>query len=294
LVSETKGTQAASGKIVLGQNNYGKSEVRVFKVKRDTERHEIWDLDVRVALEGDFEVAHVEGDNTDLLATDTMRNTCYGLAKEHLTSSIEEYGLALVEHFIKAGPTVTSGWAEITQFLWERIEVDGEPHNHSFIRQRGQRKTKVSVDENGQRRVEAGVDDVYVLKTTNSGWEHFLREQFTSLPDTNDRILATIITAKWEYNTLDVDFNRVWEGVLQKTLEVITDHYSPSVQYTLYRIGKAVLEAFPEVERIWYSFPNVHHIIYNLERFGIENNKEIFHATQDPYGQIEGWVERES
>ena len=293
-MTQTTSREATRGEIVLGQNNYGKSEVRVFKVKRDTERHEIWDLDVRVSLEGDFEAAHVEGDNSGLLATDTMRNTCYALAKDHLTGSIEDFGLALVDHFLEAGPTVRSCWVEITQFLWSRIEVDGQPHEHSFIRGRGERKAKVSRDESGERRVEAGIGDVYVLKTTNSGWESYLFERFTTLPETNDRILATIVTSKWEYNTTHADFDRLWQGVMDQTLKTFTDHYSPSVQNTLWRMGKAVLERFPEVERIWYSFPNVHHIIYNLERFGIENDKEIFHATQDPYGQIEGWVERRS
>jgi urate oxidase len=291
-MTETAGTKTGGREIVLGQNNYGKSEVRVFKVKRNTSRHEIWDLDIRVALEGDFEAVHVDGDNTDALATDTMRNTCYALAKDHLTGSIEDFGLKLVDHFLEAGPTVTSCWVEITQFLWNRIEVDGQPHDHSFVRGRGERKARVSGDESGARQVEAGIGDVYVLKTTNSGWEGFLREQYTTLPDTNDRILATIVTARWWYDTTDADFDRLWQGVLDQTLVTLTDHYSPSVQNTLWRMGEAVLKKFPEIQKIWYSFPNVHHIPYDLGRFGMENNGEIFHATQDPYGQIEGFVER--
>jgi urate oxidase len=289
-MTETAGTR--SGEIILGQNNYGKSEVRVFKVKRDTAWHEIWDLDIRVALEGDFEAVHVEGDNTDALATDTMRNTCYALAQDHLKGSIENFGLKLVDHFLKAGPTVTSCWVEITQFLWDHIEVDGEPHEHSFVRGRGERRAKVSGDEGGARQVEAGIGDVYVLKTTNSGWEGFVRDEYTTLPDTNDRILATIVTARWWYDTTDADFDGLWQGVFDQTLKTLTDHYSPSVQNTLWLMGKAVLTRFPEVQKIWYSFPNVHHIPYDLGRFGLENNGEIFHATQDPYGQIEGFVER--
>ena len=278
--------------IVLGQKNYGKSEVRLFKVKRDTAVHEVWDLDVWVTLEGDFDAAHYEGDNSNLLATDTMRNTVYALAKDNLTGSIEAFGLALVGHFLEAGPTVAACRVEITQFRWRRIEVDGQPHDHSFVRERGERKATAWGDETGARGVEAGIDDVYVLKTTNSGWEGFYRDRFTTLPDTDDRVLATIVTAKWEYEALDADFDRLWDGVMARTLETFTDHYSPSVQNTLYRMGKAVLEEFPEIRRIWYSFPNVHHIAYDLGRFGIENNGEILHATQDPYGQIEGWVER--
>jgi urate oxidase len=280
------------GEIVLGQTDYGKSGVRVFKVKRDTARHEIWDLDIRVVLEGDFEAVYVDGDNADALATDTMRNTCYALAKDHLRGSIEDFGLVLVDHFLEAGPTVTGCRVEITQFLWDRIEVDGEPHEHSFVRGRGERRARVSGDEGGARQVEAGIGDVYVLKTTNSGWEGFLRDQYTTLPDTNDRVLATIVTARWWYGTTGVDFDRLWQGVYDQTLATLTDHYSPSVQNTLWRMGKAVLERFPGIERIWYSFPNVHHIPYDLGRFGLENEGEIFHATHDPYGQIEGFVER--
>ena len=288
----TDATGSRTGRIVLGQNNYGKSEIRLLKVRRGAERHELWDLDVRVSLEGDFEAAHTRGDNSHLLATDTMRNTVYALAKDHLTGSIEAFGLALVDHFLRAGPTVTSCLVEITQHRWDRIEVDGRPHEHSFVRGRGERRTEVSGDEGGSRSVEAGIGDVYVMKTTNSGFEGFLRERFTTLPETDERILATVVTAKWVYNTTDADFDSLWDGVLRKTLETFTDHYSPSVQNTLYRMGKAVLEEFPEVERIWYSFPNVHHVLYDLARFGIENEGEIFHATRDPYGQIEGWVER--
>ena len=288
----TEAAGSRTGRIVLGQNNYGKSEIRLLKVRRDAERQELWDLEVRVALEGDFEAAHTRGDNSQLLATDTMRNTVYALAKDHLTGSIEGFGLALVDHFLRAGPTVTSCRVEITQHRWDRIEVDGRPHEHSFIQGRGERETKVSGDEGGGRSVEAGIGDVYVMKTTNSGFEGFFRNRFTTLPETDERILATIVTARWVYNTTTADFDSLWDGVLRKTLETFTDHYSPSVQNTLYRMGKAVLEEFPEVERIWYSFPNVHHVHYDLARFGIDNEGEIFHATRDPYGQIEGWVER--
>jgi urate oxidase len=280
------------GEVVLGQTDYGKSEIRVFKVKRDTAWHEIWDLDIRVVLEGDFGAVYVDGDNTEALATDTMRNTCYALAKDHLTGSIEAFGSVLVDHFLQAGPSVTGCRVEITQFLWDRIEVDGEPQEHSFVRGRGERRARVSGEVDGARQVEAGIGDVYVLKTTNSGWEGFLRDQYTTLPDTDDRVLATIVTARWWYGTTEVDFDGLWQGVYDQTLATLTDHYSPSVQNTLWRMGKAVLGRFPEIERIWYSFPNVHHIPYDLGRFGLQNHGEVFHATQDPYGQIEGFVER--
>jgi urate oxidase len=288
----TTSTQAASrGGIVLGQNNYGKSEVRLVKVERDTDRHELRDLTVDVALEGDFEAAHVRGDNTGLLATDTMRNAVYALAKDHLTGSIEEFGLKLVEHFLKAGPSVERARTRIAEHHWSRIEVGGRGHDHSFVRGSGERIATVRGGAGGAR-VEAGIDDLLVLKTTNSGWEGFLRGRYTTLPETDDRILATEITANWLYGDANVDFDRLWRGVRDRILETFADHYSPSVQNTLYRMGGAVLEGFPEIRKIHLSLPNKHHLLYDLERFGVENENEIFHATSEPYGLIEGTVER--
>jgi urate oxidase len=291
MMTETTNRAAAREGIVLGQNNYGKSEVRLVKVKRDTGRHELRDLTVDVALEGDFEAAYVRGDNTGLLATDTMRNTVYALAKGQLTGSIEEFGLKLVDHFLEASPTVGRVRVRIAEHPWNRIEANGRGHEHSFVRGSGERLATVRGDATGAR-VEAGVDDLLVLKTTNSGWEGFLRDRYTTLPETSDRILATKITANWMYANADVDFDRLWSGVQRRILETFTDHYSPSVQNTLYRMGEAVLEAFLEIEKIHISLPNKHHLLYDLERFGMENAGEIFHATSEPYGLIEGAVER--
>jgi len=291
-VTGTTSRERASGGIFLGQNNYGKSGIRLVKVRRDTPRHELWDLTVDVALEGDFEEAHVGGDNTGLLATDTMRNTVYALAKGHLTDSVEAFGLKLVDHFLEAGPTVERALVRIVEHQWDRIEVGGRGHEHSFVRGSGERIATIRGDGAGDRQVEAGVDDLLVLKTTNSGWEGFLRERYTTLPETNDRILATEITASWLYGGANVDFDRLWQGVRGRILETFTDHYSPSVQNTLYRMGEAVLDGFPEIAKIHISLPNKHHLLYDLQRFGMENEGEIFHATSEPYGLIEGTVER--
>lgn len=285
--------ELSAGEVVLGQNNYGKTAVRLVKVRRDTPRHELWDLAVRVALEGDFSAAHIHGDNTGLLATDTMRNVVYALANEGLTGSIEQFGLALVDHFLAAGPTVTRAWVELTQYPWRRLPVDGGEHDHAFERGAGERWARVEGDVDGARQVVAGLDKVTLLKTTASGWEGFHRDAFTTLPDSDDRILATVVTARWHYAPgPELDYDALWASVRGQILTTFGDHYSPSVQNTLFRIGKAVLAGHQAVEKIWLSFPNKHHLRYDLERFGMANEHTIFHATDEPYGQIEGWVER--
>ena len=255
--------------IVLGANNYGKSEVRLVKVSRAPGRHELRDLTVDVALEGDFAAAHVSGDNTGLLATDTMRNTVYALAKQHPVDPIESFGRVLVERCLAAGPSVTRARVRIAQHPWERLVIGGRPHEHAFQRGAGGTRVATVAGGDGELHIEAGIEDLLVLKTTGSGWEGYLRDEYTSLAETDDRIMATEITARWTYGSTDLDFTASWHAVRE-----------------------VVLEARPEIERIRFSLPNRHHLLFDLSRFGLENDHEIFHATTEPYGLIEGTVER--
>jgi urate oxidase len=286
--------------IVLSQSGYGKSEVRLVKVSRRPDGHDLLDLTVDIGLEGDFDAAYVDADNTGLLATDTMRNAVYALAREDPVASVESFGARLVEYFLAAGAGVTSARVHIVAHPWARLEVGGRPHPHAFQRGSGGDRVATVVGGGGAGgggaggglQIEAGIDDLLVLKTTDSGWEGFLRDRYTTLADTSDRILATIITARWSYRGRDIQYGASWSGVRDTILESFGDHYSPSVQFTLHHMGKAVLEARPEVERISFSLPNKHHLLYDLGRFGLENENEIFHATSEPYGLIEGTVER--
>jgi urate oxidase len=278
--------------IVLSQARYGKSEVRLVKVTRRPDGHDLRDLTVDVELEGEFDAAYLKGDNTGLLATDTMRNAIYALAKDHPIADIEAFGSRLVEHFLSAGPGVTRARAHIVEHPWARLEVGGRPHDHAFQRGSGGNRVATVFGHGGEQQVEAGIDDLLVLKTTDSGWAGFLRDRYTTLAETSDRILATVITARWSYRETDIDFGAAWREIHQTIIEAFCDHYSPSVQFTLHHMGEAVLEARPEVERISLALPNKHHLPYDLGRFGLENENEIFHATNEPYGLIEGTIER--
>ena len=169
--------------------------------------------------------------------------------------------------------------------------ANGQEHDHAFVRQMP-KHTAVVEGDGTDFTVTSGIDELYILKTTQSGWEGYLHEQFTTLPETSDRILATVVTAKWEYALESCDYDAVWQRVYTQLLSTFTDHYSPSMQNTLYRLGEAILSGSPEISRIHFSFPNRHHIRYNTERFGIPNPNTVFHADAEPYGLIEGWVER--
>jgi urate oxidase len=273
---------------MLARNSYGKSEIRLVKVTRDTDRHELCDVTVDVALEGDFAAVHATGDNGGLLATDTMRNTVYALAAQHAVEDLEIFGRVLVDHFVEAGPTVHRARVQLVDHPWARL---GD-HDHAFQRAGGGERIAVVSGDGLSSRVEAGIEDLVLLRTTGSGFEGFLRERFTTLPETDDRVLATAVSARWTYAEGGIDYGAAWRAARDAILATFADHYSPSVQFTLRKMGEAVLRAVDAIERVHLSLPNRHHLLYDLARFGLDNDNRVFHASAEPYGLIEGTVER--
>jgi urate oxidase len=278
----------------LGPNQYGKAEVRIVRITRDTPRHEIEDLNVTSQLRGDFtRDSHLHGDNALVVATDTQKNTIYGLAREGGIGSPEAFLLRLAEHFTTSFDWVDGGRWSAEAYAWDRITAGGEPHDHAFVR-RGQatRTALVEVDGSGTL-VGAGLTDLTVLKSTGSEFHGFPRDRFTTLQETDDRILATAVTAEWTYASPDVDFNATYAAIEAQLLEVFATTHSLALQQTLYAMGEAVLEAHEAVTQIWLSMPNKHHFLVDLEPFGLDNPGEVFFAADRPYGLIEAAVLRD-
>jgi urate oxidase len=283
--------------IVLGPNQYGKAENRLVRIVRDTDRHEIRDLNVSSALRGRFEAAHVSGDQGDVLPTDTQKNTVFAFAKEKGVRSLEEFALTLGDHFIAQTPAADGARIEIEEYAWSRIPVDGAGHDHSFVRTGGgTRTTVVNIDGRGADRVAhvvSGLADLTVLKSTGSEFHGFLKDEYTTLPETTDRILATSLVARWRYDHTDVDWDKSFDAIKALLLQRFAEIHSYALQQTLYGMGSAVLEQHPEVAEIKFSAPNKHHFLVDLSPFGTENPGEVFHAADRPYGLIEATVVRD-
>lgn len=286
-----------SNNIVLGDNQYGKAEVRVVKVTRDTDRHLIEDLNVTSQLRGDFQAAHLQGDNAHVVATDTQKNTIYAFAREGIGSP-EAFLLRLSEHFTSGFEWVTGGRWEAESYTWDRIKAHGSEHDHSFVRNGQEVRTAVVVRDGNTTHLISGLKDLTVLKTTQSGFVGYPRDKYTTLPETTDRILATDVSARWRYNTgLDVtgtDFNKGYEDIKALLLEGFTENYSHALQQTLFDMGRKVLEAHGEVDEIKFSMPNKHHFLVDLSPFGLDNPNEVFFAADRPYGLIEATVQRDN
>jgi len=272
----------------LMQNNYGKSRVRLMKVARRDELHELQEVTVNVAFEGDFTEVHTVGDNSTVLPTDTMKNTVYALA--HQTQEIEEienFARRLADYFLTHNPHATRVIIEIAEHAWTRIAVGDEAHPHSFTKGGDEKRTTMISATRDATRIESGIEDLVVLKTTQSGFAGFIKDCYTTLPETTDRIFATSIKAFWRYARPDAATGDAWRGVRQTILETFADHDSLSVQHTLYAMGEAVLEKFPDVAEISFSLPNIHCLPVDVSRFGMENDNRIFMPTDEPHGLIE-------
>ena len=279
--------------IVLGANHYGKAETRVFRIVRDTERHEIRDLNVSTSLSGDFAAAHVAGDQRAVLPTDSQKNTVFAFAHDAGMGEIEEFALRLARHFVDDVAPVTRADVRVEEFGWERIA----DHDHGFRRTGPEVRTaEVVVDADGSH-VVSGVRDLVVLKSTGSEFSGFLVDGFTTLAETRDRVLATSLTARWTHLDGTAHGSDHWSqsyaAVRATLLERFVAVHSLALQQSLWEMGRAVLEARPEVASIELVAPNIHHVGVDLSPFGLDNPGEVFHVTDRPYGLIEVTVERD-
>src|SRR5215470_4072174 len=283
--------------IVLGDNQYGKAETRVVRIYRDTERHEIRDLNVSTALRGNFAAAHLSGEQGHVLPTDTQKNTAFAYAKERGIGAIEDYALTLAGHFTGDVESVTRARVDVDEYRWERISVDGTGHPHAFVRSGQEIRSAAAVIDTASpvqaQWVVSGVRDLVLLKSTGSQFTGFLRDRYTTLAEAADRILATSLTARWRYASTDVPWDDAFGHVRQILLERFAVLHSRALQQTLWEMGSAVLAARDDIAEIRLSAPNKHHFLVDLSPFGLDNPGEVFHADDRPYGLIQCAVARE-
>ncbi|CAN5620241.1 urate oxidase [soil metagenome] len=278
---------------ILKNDNYGKSRVRVVKVTRKGDFHIMKEFSVDVALQGDFEDVHLTGNNANVLPTDTMKNTVYVMAKKNEVNSIEEYAYYLSDHFKKNNEQVSVVNIDIEQSTWKRIHVNGKEHDHAFISGGNEKRTCHIRSDGNTTSVLSGIKDLLIMKTTRSGFTGYIRDQYTTLNETTDRIFETVVTAKWNYTTEAVDYNSLYESIREEILSTFAQHDSLSVQQTLYAIGENVINKMPEIKEISISMPNRHCLLIDMSKFAMENNNEIFVPTDEPFGLIEATIIRD-
>lgn len=280
--------------VKLGENRYGKSRVRVMKVERSAHQHSVFEWNVEVWLKGDFAECFENGDNSQILPTDTMKNTVYSLARRSAAVSIEEFAIELVTHFISSQPQVNEAGARIQSTLWKHIEAGGTKHGTAFVQSgAGTETATVVYPRDGVVIVAAGFADLAILKTARSAFAGYLRDRLTTLRETQDRLLGTLATAEWKYAATTHDYAAARFRVTDTLLTTFAQHDSMSVQQTLFAMGKAALEAEPAIAEIYLKMPNKHCNLVDLSAFGQDNPNQIFVPTDEPHGAIEACLRRE-
>jgi urate oxidase len=277
---------------MLRATAYGKSRVRLVQLTRRNDRHELCDLTIAIRFQGDYDESYTAGDNSAVLPTDTMKNTVYALAATGRVRDAESFGLVLARHFLDRNPRLERVRIDITEHAWGRIASGDREYGHAFVRQGPETRTSAIEADRQVMAVEAGVADLVILKSADSAFAGFPRDEYTTLPETNDRIFATSLTATWRYRDSSVSFDTAWRAVHKTLLESFAEHHSASVQHTLHAMGQAVIDSVEDVTAIHLVMPNKHHLPVDLARFGLENRNEIFVPTDEPHGLIEGTVTR--
>jgi len=291
----------------LRENSYGKQRVRLTRIAREEPTgsgppvHHVYEYTVEIMLHGAFDRVYTHADNSTCVPTDTMKNTVYAVARTSRFSSPEQFAEVLSARFIDRFEQVEAVDVEVEAQRWRRIEVDGAPHPHAFEKEHGTRTARISrrgADAaSSELSISGGIRGMEVFKSTGSGFTGFYHDEYTTLPETTDRILATTVDAEWQYvSGVDIagtDFNPVWETIHRTVARVFAEHDSPSLQATLWEMGTAVIDGVSLVDSISFSMPNQHHIPFDLSAFGLDNPSEIFYGTDSPFGIITGTVARE-
>lgn len=276
----------------LESHLYGKARVRLLKILRAQDRQSIEEIAVAAMFAGDFESSYTAGDNSKVVATDTIKNTINVLAKEHLGEEIEPFALKLSEHFLERYQQVHSARIDIEERDWRRMEVNGQPHPHAFVAGSDAKRFTRVVRSRESHTIESGIRDFIILKSTGSGFEKYPKDEFTTLPETADRILATSLRAAWTFAKNPASYRAQNDKIISAMLKVFAEEYSPSAQTTLFQMGTAALDVCPEISRVELAMPNKHYLPINLSPFGLENKNEVFTPTDEPHGQIEAVVTR--
>src|SRR6476619_297991 len=279
--------------IVLGANQYGKAEVRMVYVDRTTPVHQVTDVNVTSQLIGDFTDTHLTGANDLVIATDTQKNTVYAMARTGGITSPEEFALRLARNYVGKYEQVTGARMAVEQYSWDRIVTATGPHDHAFSKGTAESRTAVVRKAGDAETVISGLTGLVVLKSTGSEFWGFPDVEYTSLVETDDRILATAVSARWLYSSSDLDWDKAFTAIRNVMLEEFANTHSLSLQQTLFAMGKGAMEAVPEIIEIRLSMPNKHHFLVDMSKWDLDNPNQVFYAADRPYGRIEASVLRD-
>ncbi|KAK1966938.1 urate oxidase [Colletotrichum sublineola] len=289
----------------LASARYGKDNVRVYKVERNGATQTVTEMTVCCLLEGDIDASYTAADNSVIVATDSIKNTIYIKAKENPVNPPELFASILGVHFLDTYAHIHTANVKIIQHRWTRMTVDGRPHPHSFFRDGEEtRNVEARVSRRDGIALASAIQKLTVLKSTGSAFHGFVRDEYTTLPETWDRILSTDVDASWTWSFSDLaavraavpKFDPAWQAARDITMKTFAEDESASVQNTMYKMCEQILTAVPETLTVTYSLPNKHYFEVDLSwHKGLKNtgkDAEVYAPQSGPNGLIKCEVAR--
>jgi len=280
--------------VKLAENRYGKSRVRLVRVKRHSGMHDLREWTVQILLQGDFDSCFTDGDNRKILPTDTMKNTVYSLARNSAADCIEDFAKEVVVFLLSRNPQVSAVEITVSECAWQHVTLGGKPHRTTFVQSSRELQTATATQaRRGTLKVVSGLENLVILKTAGSAFTGYIKDALTTLPETRDRLFGTAVSTNWTYGTDNSAFAKLRAQIRELLLAAFAEHQSESVQHTLYAMAQNVLDHVSEVSDIQLTMPNKHCLLVDLSRFGQDNPNEIFVPIDEPHGYIEARVTRE-
>ncbi|KJE94585.1 urate oxidase [Capsaspora owczarzaki ATCC 30864] len=290
--------------IYLDDRMYGKADVRLLHVRRETRfHHVVHELRCRVLMRLASEIDFVTGDNRDIVATDTTKNTVFALAKKVGVTSAEQFALAISKHYFDQYKHIEAMDVSIDETRWTRVQTSEQPkpHSHAFINARECVRTISVTQTRGQQPVlTSGIKELEIMKTTQSGFEGYIKDEYTTLKPTADRVFRTVVSCQYTFdpaNVHSIDYEAVFQTARDAILSEFAGPseqgvYSPSVQNTIYLAQKRIIDRVAAVSRVTIEMPNRHCILVDLSPFKLQNNNEVFVVTGEPAGLIRASMSR--
>ena len=238
---------------------YGKADVTVYRLIRDGRvpagRNPVFGANVKMLTWGGaFWPTYLRGDNTGLIATDSMKNFIH-----RETFSFDEFGLENYCRFL--GRTFLDAYPQVEglQLTAVQLPYNGLEGGVAFIPSGpDQAFARVEMTRDGVVDAVSGIGGFKLLRLRGSAFQGFVRDEHTTLPDRPSRVLHMWLDLEWSYSSLDAAFSdgAITAQVRAIVMDVFTSFESGSIQQIIHQMGTKIFADLPEIRELRFEATN--------------------------------------
>jgi urate oxidase len=232
------------------RNYYGKGDVIVYRLNRDGRLPAVFGASFTLLVYGDaFWPTYTIGDNTGLIATDSMKNFIQREVLNFDGADLENCCHFLASKFLDTYPQVEGLQLSALEIPYEALPGS----TVAFTPAGPERATaRLELNRSGIVEVVSGVQGFKLLRLGGSAFQGFVRDQYTTLPNIANRPLHMWLDLEWSYTEAAAGFNggAVTAAVRRIVHEVFNAFESGSIQQVIYQIGTKMLADIPTIAEV--------------------------------------------